>query len=324
MINRTHNTHKLLIIFNYILIQAGYSQKYVYNSNQKTWYQAELFCLSVYNTHLASIHSNSDNVEAHNMCVSGQSGQSGGCHIGFNDKVTEGLFAWSDGSSVDFTYWEPGEPNNWKDQDCAEVLYSTGKWNDFHCDAVANPFLCNAPTSSPTPSPTPAPTAAPTSLPTENPSPAPTVFPSTAPSYSPSNTPTIPPSVAPSYSPSSSPSNAPSQSPTACIDYNNSQLHYISNDGEDDIRPINISHEINHLFENSLLIDSVIYYNTKPNESNPVPYYNALITCVNDFENEICFIECIGTLSCFAGDIIPKSNNIDTLLIKCNVKDSCK
>eukprot|EP01084_Bolivina_argentea_P277370 473503_1 len=76
--------------------------------------------------------------------------------------------------------------------------------------------------------------------------------------------PTQNPTFSPTSTPSIPPSNAPSQNPTACVDYNNSQLHYISNDGKDYKHPINISYEINYPFQSILSNHSVIYYNTKP------------------------------------------------------------
>eukprot|EP01084_Bolivina_argentea_P311120 538511_1 len=148
MTNRTHNIHKLLIICNYILIQAAYSQKYVYNSNIKTWNDAESYCQSVYNTHLASIHSWSDNADATNACQADQ------CHIGLNDKANEAQWEWSDGSSVDFgPNFKVGQPDDWTDngnvptgEDCVELMTSTAKWNDLHCDSDSrkHAFLCNA------------------------------------------------------------------------------------------------------------------------------------------------------------------------------------
>ncbi|XP_071494113.1 echinoidin-like [Diadema antillarum] len=56
--------------------------------------------------------------------------------IGLNDKTTEGSFAWSDGSEVDYTFWAPNEPNNHSGaQDCAHFsLEFKHMWDDLQCD----------------------------------------------------------------------------------------------------------------------------------------------------------------------------------------------
>ncbi|PRD33326.1 UNVERIFIED_CONTAM: Macrophage mannose receptor 1 [Trichonephila clavipes] len=41
-------------------------------------------------------------------------------------------FVWADGSPVDFTLWNPNEPNNDKEQ-CVEMRTETMKWNDVTC-----------------------------------------------------------------------------------------------------------------------------------------------------------------------------------------------
>lgn len=56
-------------------------------------------------------------------------------YIGLNDKSSEGTFEWADGSEVDFTNWNRGEPNNWgRREDCTLVMpRHQGLWNDVHC-----------------------------------------------------------------------------------------------------------------------------------------------------------------------------------------------
>uniref|UniRef100_A0A3P9HM60 C-type lectin domain-containing protein n=1 Tax=Oryzias latipes TaxID=8090 RepID=A0A3P9HM60_ORYLA len=51
---------------------------------------------------------------------------------GLNDLLVPGMFTWSDDFEVTFTYWAPGEPNNHNgfSEDCVEMLYETGRWND--------------------------------------------------------------------------------------------------------------------------------------------------------------------------------------------------
>ncbi|MBL9141186.1 MAG: hypothetical protein JNK53_04910, partial [Phycisphaerae bacterium] len=53
--------------------------------------------------------------------------------IGFNDVAVEGTFQWADGSPVNYTNWNPGEPNNSGGvEDWAEFLGSNGRWNDIN------------------------------------------------------------------------------------------------------------------------------------------------------------------------------------------------
>jgi hypothetical protein len=78
--------------------------------------QAVDYCRQNYAA-LASIHSIEEQQLAAAACssmngVSDQAANGGyGCWIGFEDSAAEGGFVWTDGSSVDFVNFAPGEPN---------------------------------------------------------------------------------------------------------------------------------------------------------------------------------------------------------------------
>ncbi|XP_073452958.1 mannose-binding protein C-like [Aquarana catesbeiana] len=60
-------------------------------------------------------------------------GNSKKAFLGITDLQVEGTFKYSTGEKVDFTNWNPGEPNNSKNiEDCGE-MQSNGKWNDIPC-----------------------------------------------------------------------------------------------------------------------------------------------------------------------------------------------
>eukprot|EP00954_Amorphochlora_amoebiformis_P017354 1318615-Amorphochlora_amoeboformis.AAC.2 len=98
--------------------------------------------------------------------------------IGLTDQETEGDFRWTDGSVLNFTHWDDGEPNNWfSSEHCAELLGPSGsgtwwsssdegRWNDMKC-SNAFPFACGerygtVPTDPPSVSPSGSPSASPT------------------------------------------------------------------------------------------------------------------------------------------------------------------
>jgi len=75
-------------------------------------------------------------------------GVTGGLWIGYSDGITEGTWNWMDGSTCNFTNWNPGEPSNSSDlcsssgEDVAIMQMSNGKWNDVY----TNPgFPCVSP-----------------------------------------------------------------------------------------------------------------------------------------------------------------------------------
>ncbi|XP_053387256.1 CD209 antigen-like protein E [Mercenaria mercenaria] len=57
--------------------------------------------------------------------------------IGASDIMAENTFVWIDGTtfSETFTYWSPGQPNNYNNQDCVDLFKVNGKWewNDETC-----------------------------------------------------------------------------------------------------------------------------------------------------------------------------------------------
>lgn len=68
----------------------------------------------------------------------------GGWYFGLNDRATEGVFVWPDGSAPAFTSWAMGEPNDASaNEDCGEMSFGVALWNDVPC-ADGRAFVCEA------------------------------------------------------------------------------------------------------------------------------------------------------------------------------------
>ena len=107
-----------------------------------TWNEADEYCLDTYGTHLASIHSETDNNNAFMTLDTSE-----WAWIGLTDVICENLFLWNDGSPVDYTNWESissNEPNNLGNEDCSHI-WKQGTWNDLKCDdnTRVSRFICN-------------------------------------------------------------------------------------------------------------------------------------------------------------------------------------
>ncbi|RVE62047.1 hypothetical protein OJAV_G00176910 [Oryzias javanicus] len=66
--------------------------------------------------------------------------------IGLNDRSTEGLFEWSDHSTVSFTSWEFGKPLKSEREDCVLLRGENGNWADRYCEEKHG-FICMKPSS---------------------------------------------------------------------------------------------------------------------------------------------------------------------------------
>eukprot|EP01084_Bolivina_argentea_P158508 276106_1 len=106
------------------------------------WYNTNAYCQSMFDTTLAIIHSEAENIDATNLC---DSMTDVSCFIGLSD--TTGPVQWIDGSNVDYT----PDTNNYVDR-CAVTrldiqLTEPYKWGDVPCtNGNGNwSFVCNAP-----------------------------------------------------------------------------------------------------------------------------------------------------------------------------------
>eukprot|EP00117_Sycon_ciliatum_P007514 scpid20721/ scgid10588/ Macrophage mannose receptor 1; C-type lectin domain family 13 member D; C-type lectin domain family 13 member D-like; Macrophage mannose receptor 1-like protein 1 len=124
-----------------------------------TWTAADLKCRSMSNVaslangkqpHLASVHTPQDHVTLAKVTslAAATAGlplnSSTNFWIGLQDRTKENNFTWSDMSSVDYTAWSSGQPNNLANsQDCVEMRVDTGYlWNDLQCSATRQ-YVCS-------------------------------------------------------------------------------------------------------------------------------------------------------------------------------------
>ena len=74
--------------------------------------------------------------------------------IGGNDLAREGNWIWqSSGDDLDFSRFNPGEPNGGVNENCLGMLHENGNWVDSVCAAAQNFHVCEKTTSKPTASP---------------------------------------------------------------------------------------------------------------------------------------------------------------------------
>ncbi|KAL8206568.1 UNVERIFIED_CONTAM: hypothetical protein K2H54_010208 [Gekko kuhli] len=105
---------------------------YYFAKEQKTWYDAESFCISR-DAHLASIL----NDEEQNFITS-QIQQAS--WIGLMDEKRDGAWGWTDGSGLQKEYWSHGEPSSTErsrdlDHDCTLIVprATNQNWNVGDC-----------------------------------------------------------------------------------------------------------------------------------------------------------------------------------------------
>eukprot|EP01083_Nonionella_stella_P234748 826099_1 len=161
----------LAICSSYCALVCGYIGV---NDNTLDGTAAEAYCLRNFNSHLASIHSQSDQDELLSICDTLDSG--GYCLIGLHYRVTDGIWLWNDGTCVDYTNWHHDIYGGSTERQCSYLYQSMWGssyvgWFVSRCIGVNSaiviqPFICNDPVSGTSvcnDSSTPEPSSSPTS-----------------------------------------------------------------------------------------------------------------------------------------------------------------
>ncbi|MEQ2206057.1 hypothetical protein XENOCAPTIV_022005 [Xenoophorus captivus] len=112
-----------------------------YIATRMTWADAELHCVSE-GGNLVSIHSLEEHNFVKSMIKSFDPTQAF-TWIGLTDLHKEGSWMWSDGSKLDFLYWDYGQPDNaGANENCGHTnMYKHFKWNDYVCSLTFG-FVC--------------------------------------------------------------------------------------------------------------------------------------------------------------------------------------
>ncbi|XP_074061187.1 CD209 antigen isoform X2 [Macrotis lagotis] len=98
---------------------------YFFSVTRKPWEVAREAC-EVDGTNLAIINSPDEHTYLRQHADYGRQ-----LWIGLSDKKKEGTWHWVDGTILEQSYWNEGEPNNIDDEDCCEM--TTKGWNDAPC-----------------------------------------------------------------------------------------------------------------------------------------------------------------------------------------------
>jgi len=136
------NVYKIEGETNQVSCPSGWSAYngncYKFVSKAKSFSEAEGYCNSIWDAHLASIHSAGEN----QFIYDSYGGQAGG-DIWIGGKRQGDSFAWLDGTPWDYQNWSPNNPSH-RHEECAEIFalnYYPSNWNDDSCSS-RNAFVC--------------------------------------------------------------------------------------------------------------------------------------------------------------------------------------
>uniref|UniRef100_A0A3P9DNL0 Ladderlectin-like n=1 Tax=Maylandia zebra TaxID=106582 RepID=A0A3P9DNL0_9CICH len=114
-------------------------RRFLFKSSMKTWTDAECSCQTL-GGNLASFHSTAEYTFIRKLIYTA-AGSYPTAWVGGNDRETETVWKWSDGSQFDFTNWAKEQPNNsGGGEDCMEINFNDYV-NDSGCNSQRG-FVC--------------------------------------------------------------------------------------------------------------------------------------------------------------------------------------
>ncbi|KAI4583919.1 hypothetical protein MJG53_007198 [Ovis ammon polii x Ovis aries] len=115
-----------------------YFQKkcYYFGEGAKKWIQARYACEDL-DGRLVSIHS----PEEQDFLTKRANWR--GSWIGLRDLDIEGEFIWMDNQPLDYSNWQPGEPNDGGQGENCVMMLGSGKWNDAFCGSDLYGWVCD-------------------------------------------------------------------------------------------------------------------------------------------------------------------------------------
>ncbi|XP_031292967.2 low affinity immunoglobulin epsilon Fc receptor isoform X6 [Camelus dromedarius] len=109
---------------------------YYFGEGAKKWIQARFACSNLHGR-LVSIHSQEeqDFLTKH--------ANKRGSWIGLRDLDIEGEFIWMDKKPLNYSNWQPGEPNDAGQGENCVMMQVSGQWNDAFCNNRLDGWVCD-------------------------------------------------------------------------------------------------------------------------------------------------------------------------------------
>jgi len=134
---------KLFKIDGYTMDPSTGNRYKVIKDKKRTWMDAKSLCQQD-GAELASIRNSLEWQYVKGIMTS--SGVTGNVWLGGSDSTTEDTWVWTDGSSVTYTDWSPGQPGGGTSYNCLGVNRGYNwQWFDFPCNWPTTYAVCKIP-----------------------------------------------------------------------------------------------------------------------------------------------------------------------------------
>jgi hypothetical protein len=120
------------------IVWSANGHDYDFVQTPQTWSAARGKCINYMGGHLATIGDSTENEFIRAMA---NQYPGGAWWLGRNDIAAETFWKWENNEALRYDNWFPGEPNNYNNEDCAEIDPFSGQWNDLDCNTLL-PFVC--------------------------------------------------------------------------------------------------------------------------------------------------------------------------------------